>query len=35
MADLFEKLKTILCPLGIHADDAYGYYTFPNLEGPI
>ena len=22
-------------PLGIHADDAHGYFTFPKLEGPI
>ncbi len=22
-------------PLGMHADDAHGYYTFPKLEGPI
>jgi len=22
-------------PLGQHADDAHGYYTFPKLEGPI
>jgi len=35
MADLFEKLKTRMGPLGIHADDAHGYYTFPKLEGPI
>jgi len=35
MADLFEKLQTRMGPLGIHADDAHGYYTFPKLEGPI
>lgn len=22
-------------PLGVHADDAHGYFTFPKLEGPI
>lgn len=22
-------------PLGMHADDAHGYFTFPKLEGPI
>ena len=33
--DLFEKLKTKVGPLGQYADDAYGYYMFPKLEGEI
>ncbi|MCT4664859.1 MAG: aminotransferase class I/II-fold pyridoxal phosphate-dependent enzyme [Flavobacteriales bacterium] len=33
--DLFEKLKGNRGPLGQHAKDAHGYFTFPKLEGPI
>lgn len=33
--DLFEKLPTRPGPLGMHADDAHGYYMFPKLEGEI
>lgn len=33
--DIFEKLKKKAGPLGQHADDAYGYYMFPKLEGPL
>lgn len=33
--DIFEKLKKKAGPLGQHADDAYGYYMFPKLEGEI
>ncbi|OYU94719.1 MAG: 8-amino-7-oxononanoate synthase [Bacteroidetes bacterium B1(2017)] len=33
--DLFEKLKKKAGPLGQYADDAYGYYMFPKLEGEI
>ncbi|MDZ4669085.1 MAG: aminotransferase class I/II-fold pyridoxal phosphate-dependent enzyme [bacterium] len=33
--DLFEKLKKKIGPLGQYADDAYGYYMFPKLEGEI
>lgn len=33
--DLFEKLKQRVGPLGQYADDAYGYYMFPKLEGEI
>ncbi|MFN4082238.1 MAG: aminotransferase class I/II-fold pyridoxal phosphate-dependent enzyme [Bacteroidia bacterium] len=33
--DLFEKLKHKAGPLGQYADDAYGYYMFPKLEGEI
>lgn len=33
--DLFEKLKGNRGPLGKHAQDAHGYFTFPKLEGEI
>jgi glycine C-acetyltransferase len=33
--DIFEKVINRMGPLGIHADDAHGYFTFPKLEGPI
>ena len=33
--DIFEKLQKKAGPLGQHADDAYGYYMFPRLEGAI
>lgn len=33
--DLFEKIAKRAGPLGQHADDAYGYYMFPRLEGEI
>jgi len=33
--DIFDKLHDKMGPLGIHADDAHGYFTFPKLEGPI
>ncbi|MCG9879867.1 MAG: aminotransferase class I/II-fold pyridoxal phosphate-dependent enzyme [Bacteroidia bacterium] len=33
--DLFDKLKKKAGPLGQYADDAYGYYMFPKLEGEI
>ncbi len=33
--DIFEKLNKKAGPLGQHADDAYGYYMFPRLEGEI
>ena len=35
MIDLFDKLPTRPGPLGMHADDAHGYYMFPKLEGEI
>jgi glycine C-acetyltransferase len=35
MIDLFEKLKQNRGPLGMHAKDAHGYFTFPKLEGDI
>ena len=33
--DLFEKIKNNRGPLGKHAKDAHGYFTFPRLEGEI
>jgi glycine C-acetyltransferase len=33
--DIFEKVVNRMGPLGVHADDAHGYFTFPKLEGPI
>lgn len=35
MQDLFEKIKKNRGPLGEHAKDAHGYFTFPKLEGEI
>ena len=35
MEDIFSKLEQRMGPLGMHADDAHGYFTFPKLEGPI
>ena len=33
--DLFEKLKKNRGPIGQHAKDSHGYFTFPKLEGDI
>ena len=33
--DLFQKIKQNRGPLGQHAKDAHGYFTFPKLEGEI
>lgn len=33
--DLFEKLRQNRGPLGQHAKDAHGYFTFPKLKGEI
>jgi len=35
MTDIFEKIKKNRGPLGMHAKDAHGYFTFPKLEGEI
>jgi glycine C-acetyltransferase len=35
MKDIFEKIKDNRGPLGQHAKDAHGYFTFPKLEGDI
>lgn len=34
-ADIFEKIKANRGPLGQHAKDSHGYFTFPKLEGDI
>lgn len=33
--DLFDKISKKAGPLGMWADEAYGYYMFPRLEGEI
>ena len=33
--DLFEKIKNNRGPIGQHAKDSHGYFTFPKLEGEI
>jgi glycine C-acetyltransferase len=33
--DLFEKIIKNMGPLGVHAKEAHGYFTFPKLEGDI
>jgi glycine C-acetyltransferase len=35
MKDLFEKIKANRGPLGMHAKESHGYFTFPKLEGDI
>jgi glycine C-acetyltransferase len=35
MQDLFEKIKKNRGPLGTHAKESHGYFTFPKLEGNI
>ncbi len=35
MKDLFEKLRTNRGPIGQHAKESHGYFTFPKLEGEI
>ena len=35
MSDLFEKIKKNRGPLGMHAKESHGYFTFPKLEGNI
>jgi glycine C-acetyltransferase len=35
MKDLFEKIKANRGPLGQHAKESHGYFTFPKLEGDI
>ncbi|MEY4659568.1 MAG: aminotransferase class I/II-fold pyridoxal phosphate-dependent enzyme [Crocinitomicaceae bacterium] len=34
-ADIFEKIKANRGPIGQHAKESHGYFTFPKLEGPI
>jgi glycine C-acetyltransferase len=33
--DLFEKIKKNRGPIGQHAKDSHGYFTFPKLDGDI
>lgn len=35
MADLFDRMVKDMGPLGQHMDRAYGYFTFPKLEGEL
>lgn len=35
MRDLFEKIRENRGPLGKHAKESHGYFTFPKLEGDI
>ncbi len=35
MKDLFQKIKENRGPLGMHAKESHGYFTFPKLEGAI
>ena len=34
-ADIFAKIQENRGPLGIHAEESHGYFTFPKLEGEI
>jgi glycine C-acetyltransferase len=33
--DIFERIRNNRGPLGRHAKESHGYFTFPKLEGPI
>ncbi|MFN5911144.1 MAG: aminotransferase class I/II-fold pyridoxal phosphate-dependent enzyme [Bacteroidota bacterium] len=33
--DIFERIKTNRGPIGMHAKESHGYFTFPKLEGDI
>src|SRR5437868_14271131 len=35
MKDIFDKIKANLGPIGEHAKESHGYFTFPKLEGEI
>jgi glycine C-acetyltransferase len=35
MKDLFEKIAENRGPIGMHAKESHGYFTFPKLEGDI
>ncbi len=35
MEDIFDKIKNNRGPLGQHAKESHGYFTFPKLEGDI
>jgi glycine C-acetyltransferase len=33
--DIFERIKANRGPIGMHAKESHGYFTFPKLEGDI
>ena len=33
--DIFDRIRNDRGPLGQHAKDTHGYFTFPKLEGDI
>jgi glycine C-acetyltransferase len=35
MKDIFEKIKANMGPIGDHAKESHGYFTFPKLTGDI
>jgi glycine C-acetyltransferase len=35
MKDLFEKIRANRGPIGMHAKESHGYFTFPKLEGDV
>ena len=35
MKDIFERIKDNFGPIGEHAKEAHGYFTFPKLTGDI
>ena len=35
MADIFKKIQANRGPIGMHAKESHGYFTFPKLEGDI
>ena len=35
MKDLFEKIRANRGPIGMHAKQSHGYFTFPKLEGDV
>src|ERR1051326_486372 len=35
MKDLFDKIRENRGPIGKHAKESHGYFTFPKLEGDI
>jgi len=35
MKDIFEKIKANMGPIGDHAKESHGYFTFPKLDGDI
>jgi len=35
MKDIFERIKKNFGPIGEHAKESHGYFTFPKLEGDV